>query len=877
MSHSSAIRCPECKTVFRLKTELPEGKALRCKECGTTFRIGVESNTIEPSSASPSLPPVKQRTPVGTGNSSENTSPESGTWVVGAILIAAVLFGGVGFLFSVGYYLMHDPTPTTAVSPSVKSGSRTSKPAIPQTIQDPAARVEPEPSETVTTETIETQRTLPVKLRYFVADDSHGLEPVSMPDGQFTDRSVGAGRTLKRALKLKNNYLYLDVSDKLLFDVPEEESQPYVVSLEFYDEKPGMIDLQYDAHPLESNAPHDGRWMTTEKTALQGDKQWKQITFPLTNVKFANRQQGKADMRLRTEPAAAIAVRELKLIPQAEFSSELAANKASPETNDSPDGNDKPLAPVTPDDLAPGFRVTWFADTDFKKQIRQEVLQKPIDFFWEKSPGEGIAEDGWSARYEGILTIPANGEYEFHLTSDDGSRLWIDEELVIDNWGLHGPESRSGPAKLDPGLHTIRIDHFDDQLGAHLTLKMSHPETGIPGIVPLTLMRHDSRKAEGWKVVRANSGSKRQSTENTDEPKVLNGEGAEIKLVKKVELQTPRNHGGLHSFAFSPDGKILAGGTGIGGITSGGKTTKFGGDVLLWNPRTGRITETLGNHGASVSSVMFSDDGKRLVSNSNNNGLIKVWDVASKKELHSFQLIGDYTSDKPVVPPLVAISPKGNSLVAAASVPVEEGSNVYEHRHLQAWNLRTGQEHWSLEDQVIEAMTFSPDGSMLVTEVKHLEKAGTDSRGRQRYRQNLEVLEIDVESGEITSRHAPAQKRSFNEMAFVGESHKLAGMSSGGLTLQNLESSETTEQFEWHDDRSFFQVFAFSSDGRYLLRGNDKFLELSDLKEGKVIGLVTKEFPDLLWNLAISNDLTHIVCNFDHTPTVFEVTGVEYR
>lgn len=866
MSASRAVRCPGCNAVFKLKSEIPEGKGIRCSQCGTAFKFGYSSTSEGIQEAGSSLPPRQHGPTSRTRRPSRNQSSSFGAWLVGAILVGVIL---VAFVFVAGIPVFA-PKPATPVT----SSSSSSKPAVQQSVQ--AAPEQPETTESIMTETVEAQADTPETIRFFVAEGAEGLELVSIPDGHFTDTSVGKGSSQKRALKLNRNYLYLDISDELLFDVPEHHTEPYAISLEFFDEKPGTLDLQYDGHQFEADAPHDGRWKTTEKISLEGSETWKQVSFILTNVKFANRQQGKADFRLRTEPAAAISVREISLIPKDEFSPSIASKEPSSGTNPSdtfkPQNN--PLDPVTPDDLAPGFRVTWFADTDFEKQIRQEVLQKPIDFFWEKSPGEGIDEDGWSTRYEGVLPIPQAGDYEFHLKSDDGSRLWIDNELIVDNWELHGPEIKSEKTRLEAGLHQLRIDHYDDQYGAHLTFRMTNPTTGKPENFPLALMRHDSRKSAGWKLVQGSSEPKEPPAASPENPVVLAGEGAELRLVKNVELQTPPSHGGFHSYDFSSDGKMLAGGTGLGGFTSGGKTTKFGGEVLLWNPRTGRLTETLGSHGASVSSVMFSDDGKTLVSVSNNNGLIKVWNVASKKEIQRIQLEGDYSSDKPVVAPLVAISPEGKYLAATASVPKEEGSNVYEHRKLNVWELSTGKEQWSLEDGILEAMTFSPDGLALLAAVRHLEESGTDSRGRKRYKQNLEIVEIDVESGKITTRNPPAQKRTLDEIAFVGDPQKFAGLSSGGLTLRDLDTNETVGQFEWHDDRPFFNVYGFSSDGRYLLRGNNEFLELSDLEEGKVIGLMTTEFPDLLWNLAISDDLKKVVCNFDHEPTIFEITGV---
>lgn len=50
----------------------------------------------------------------------------------------------------------------------------------------------------------------------------------------------------------------------------------------------------------------------------------------------------------------------------------------------------------------------------------------------------------------------------FFLSTDDGSRLWIDDELVVDHWGHHGKTEKSGEATLKPGMHVLRVDYFEE-------------------------------------------------------------------------------------------------------------------------------------------------------------------------------------------------------------------------------------------------------------------------------------------------------------------------------------------------------------------------------------------------------------------------------
>ncbi len=63
--------------------------------------------------------------------------------------------------------------------------------------------------------------------------------------------------------------------------------------------------------------------------------------------------------------------------------------------------------------------------------------------------------------FEGKLGIPKAGEYTFHLGSDDGSRLWIDDKQVVDCDGIHPFTVRSGKVQLASGEHSIRVAYFE--------------------------------------------------------------------------------------------------------------------------------------------------------------------------------------------------------------------------------------------------------------------------------------------------------------------------------------------------------------------------------------------------------------------------------
>jgi alpha-L-fucosidase len=76
------------------------------------------------------------------------------------------------------------------------------------------------------------------------------------------------------------------------------------------------------------------------------------------------------------------------------------------------------------------------------------------------------------ARFRGVLKVPADDVYVFDLLSDDGSRLLIDGQTVVDHDGLHGPTSKLGQIALSRGMHRIEVLWFNKTGGTALEISM---------------------------------------------------------------------------------------------------------------------------------------------------------------------------------------------------------------------------------------------------------------------------------------------------------------------------------------------------------------------------------------------------------------------
>jgi len=79
--------------------------------------------------------------------------------------------------------------------------------------------------------------------------------------------------------------------------------------------------------------------------------------------------------------------------------------------------------------------------------------------------------------FKGSIHIKDKGPYFFDLRSDDGSRLWIEGEVVVDNDGIHGPGTKSGKIDLAAGTHNITVAVFNQGAGVELSVQIKKPNS----------------------------------------------------------------------------------------------------------------------------------------------------------------------------------------------------------------------------------------------------------------------------------------------------------------------------------------------------------------------------------------------------------------
>lgn len=81
-------------------------------------------------------------------------------------------------------------------------------------------------------------------------------------------------------------------------------------------------------------------------------------------------------------------------------------------------------------------------------------------------PGPGLSDHHYSIRWTGSIDVKQAGTFTFVTQADDGIRVFVDGRLVLNDWSVHGPQSKSETVQLTRGTHQLRVEYFQELYGA---------------------------------------------------------------------------------------------------------------------------------------------------------------------------------------------------------------------------------------------------------------------------------------------------------------------------------------------------------------------------------------------------------------------------
>jgi len=124
-----------------------------------------------------------------------------------------------------------------------------------------------------------------------------------------------------------------------------------------------------------------------------------------------------------------------------------------------------------------GMHAEYFSNTNLEGTPVLVRTDATVNFAWGFSGVSGKLRKNYSVRWTGVLVPEETGDYLIGFTGQDGYRVWLDGNLIVEDWTSHRPSStQTKPLHLEKGrAYRIRIEYFQTIRGAEARLVWSNP------------------------------------------------------------------------------------------------------------------------------------------------------------------------------------------------------------------------------------------------------------------------------------------------------------------------------------------------------------------------------------------------------------------
>ncbi|SNR30961.1 glycoside hydrolase family 3 N-terminal domain-containing protein [Flavobacterium sp. ov086] len=126
----------------------------------------------------------------------------------------------------------------------------------------------------------------------------------------------------------------------------------------------------------------------------------------------------------------------------------------------------------TPDGSQNGLKGEYFNNRNVEGNPVLTRIDNQLEFDWPWSPGDGVTDDDFSIRWTGYIQSEKSFDGWLGLSSDDGIRMWVDDQLVIDNWTKGATSMVTTPKNIEAGKkYKVRIEMWEGGWGARAHLR----------------------------------------------------------------------------------------------------------------------------------------------------------------------------------------------------------------------------------------------------------------------------------------------------------------------------------------------------------------------------------------------------------------------
>lgn len=164
--------------------------------------------------------------------------------------------------------------------------------------------------------------------------------------------------------------------------------------------------------------------------------------------------------------------------------------------------------------------------------------------FGSGGPTAGVV-DNFTGRWTGRFNFPTAGNYTFSATTDDGVRVWLDGNQIINDWNGHAPTLNQVTVAVNAGLHEIRVEYFEGGGNAQISFDFSSASAGFNPNTPGNL---NNGLVSYWKL---------DDVGNINDAKNLNNGSAVGTSSVGGKILNARSFNGTSDFISAPIGSYF--------------------------------------------------------------------------------------------------------------------------------------------------------------------------------------------------------------------------------------------------------------------------------------------------------------------------------
>lgn len=181
----------------------------------------------------------------------------------------------------------------------------------------------------------------------------------------------------------------------------------------------------------------------------------------------------------------------------------------------------------TSDGSQNGLKGEYFNNRELEGTPALTRIDSQLEFDWPWAPGDGVNVDDFSIRWTGYIQSDKSFDGWLGLSSDDGIRMWIDDQLVIDNWTKGATSIVTTPKNIEAGKkYKVRIEMWEGGWGARAHLRWNLEKVNLQPAIDA------AKKADVAVVV---LGESNELVEENRDVADLNLHGMQQELIEAIQ------------------------------------------------------------------------------------------------------------------------------------------------------------------------------------------------------------------------------------------------------------------------------------------------------------------------------------------------------